>query len=173
MSREGLLARTLVELADTLVGDFDVVELLTLLSDRCVDVLDVAAAGIMLVAPDGDLRVIASSSEAMRLVELFELQAHEGPCLDCYHTGRPVLNHDLATVDDRWPRFAVAALAAGFHSVARAPHAATRDHHRRPQPLPHRPGRNETSRRRRGPSPRRSSPPSRSSDTAKRSRGNT
>ncbi len=110
-----------MELADFLVGDFDVVELLTVLSDRCVDVLDVAAAGIMLVAPDGDLRVIASSSEAMRLVELFELQAHEGPCLDCYHTGLPVLNHDLATVDDRWPRFAVAALAAGFHSVHALP----------------------------------------------------
>ena len=92
MSREGLLARTLVELADTLVDDFDVVELLTLLSDRCVDVLDVAAAGIMLVAPDDDLRVMASSSEAMRLVELFELQAHEGPCLDCYQTGLPVLS---------------------------------------------------------------------------------
>jgi hypothetical protein len=70
----------------------DVVELLTLLSDRCVDVLDVAAAGIMLVAPDGDLRAMASSSEAMRLVELFEVQAHEGPCLDCYRTGLPVLN---------------------------------------------------------------------------------
>ena len=121
MSREALLARTLVELADTLVDDFDVVELLTLLSDRCVDVLDVAAAGIMLVAPDGDLRVIASSSEAMRLVELFELQAHEGPCLDCYQTGLPVLNHDLATIDDRWPRFAVAALAVGFHSVHALP----------------------------------------------------
>src|SRR3984893_10661874 len=121
MSREALLARTLVELADTLVDDFDVVELLTLLSERCVDVLHVAAAGIMLVAPGGDLRVIASSSEAMRLVELFELQAHEGPCLDCYHTGLPVLNHDLATIDDRWPRFAVAALAVGFHSVHALP----------------------------------------------------
>jgi transcriptional regulator with GAF, ATPase, and Fis domain len=121
MSREGLLARTLVELADTMVGDFDVVELLTLLSDRCVDVLDLDAAGIMLVAPDGDLRVIASSSEAMRLLELFELQAHEGPCLDSYRTGRAVLNHDLSTVDDRWPRFAVAALAAGFHSVHALP----------------------------------------------------
>jgi GAF domain-containing protein len=121
MSREGLLARTLVELADTLTGDFDVVELLTLLADRCVDVLDVAAAGIMLVAPDGNLRVMASSSEAMRLLELFELQAQEGPCLDSYRTGLPVLNHDLATVDGRWPRFAVEALAAGFHSVHALP----------------------------------------------------
>src|SRR3977135_3407036 len=64
--------RTLVELADTLVEDFDVVGLLTLLADRCVQVLGVWAAGLMLVAPEGDLRVMASSSEAMRLVELFE-----------------------------------------------------------------------------------------------------
>ena len=121
MSREALLARTLVELADTLVDDFDVVELLTRLADRCVDVLDVAAAGLMLVAPDGDLRVMASSSEAMRLLELFELQAHEGPCLDCYRTGQPVVNQDLATVNGRWPRFAAEALAAGFHSVHALP----------------------------------------------------
>ena len=121
MSREGLLAKTLVELADTLTGDFDVVDLLTLLADRCVDVLDVAAAGIMLVAPDGELRVMASSSEAMRILELFELQAHEGPCPDSYRTGLPVLNHDLAIDDDRWPRFAVEALAAGFHSVHALP----------------------------------------------------
>ena len=121
MSREALLARTLVELADTLVDDFDVVELLTLLTDRCVDVLDVAAAGLMLVAPEGDLRVMASSSEAMRVLELFELQAQEGPCLDSYRTGLPVVNQDLATVDGRWPRFAAEAIAAGFHSVHALP----------------------------------------------------
>ena len=110
-----MLARTLVELADTLVADFDVVELLTLLTDRCVEVLDVGAAGLMLVAPEGDLRVMASSSEAMRVLELFELQSQEGPCLDCYRTGQPVVNQDLATVNGRWPRFAAEALAAGFH----------------------------------------------------------
>jgi GAF domain-containing protein len=121
MSREALLARTLVELADTLVDDFDVVELLTLLTDRCVDVLDVAAAGLMLVAPEGDLRVMASSSEAMRVLELFELQAQEGPCLDSYRTGLPVVNQDLASLDGRWPRFAAEALAAGFHSVHALP----------------------------------------------------
>ena len=87
MPREALLARTLVELADTLVDDFDVVELLTRLTDRCVEMFDVAAAGLMLASPEGDLRVVASSSEEMRLVELFELQSQEGPCPDCYRTG--------------------------------------------------------------------------------------
>ena len=90
MPREALLARTLVELADTLVADFDVVDLLTRLADRCVEVLDVGAAGLMLATPDGALRVMASSSETMRVLELFEVQAQEGPCLDCYRTGEPV-----------------------------------------------------------------------------------
>lgn len=121
MSREAQLAGTLVKLADTLVADFDVVELLTLVADRCVEVLDVDAAGIMLVAPEGDLRVMASSSETMRVLELFELQSQEGPCLDCYRTGEPVLNQDLATVDGRWPRFAPEAMAAGFRSVDALP----------------------------------------------------
>ena len=121
MPRETLLARTLVELADTLVADFDVVELLTLLADGCVDVLDVGAAGIMLADPDGELRVLASSSDAMRLLELFELQAHEGPCLDCYRSGTPVVNHNLVVDDKRWPGFAAEALAAGFHAVHALP----------------------------------------------------
>jgi GAF domain-containing protein len=121
MARDAQLGRTLVELADTLVDDFDVVELLTLLTDRCVDVLDVEAAGLMLVSPDGDLKVMASSSEAMRVLELFELQAEEGPCLDCYHTGEPVVNKDLTRHDGRWPRFAREALDAGFHSVHALP----------------------------------------------------
>ena len=121
MARETILARTLVELADTLVDEFDVVELLTLLTDRCVDVLDVAAAGLMLASPSGELRVMASSSEAMRVLELFELQAQEGPCLDCYRTGQPVVNQDLATVNGRWPRFANEAIAAGFRSVHALP----------------------------------------------------
>jgi GAF domain-containing protein len=121
MPRETLLARTLVELADSLVADFDVVELLTVLADRCVDVLDVGAAGIMLAAPDGELRVMASSSEAMRVLELFELQARQGPCLESYRTGTAVVNQNLVVRDDRWPRFAAAALAAGFHSVHALP----------------------------------------------------
>ena len=101
MTREEKLARTLVELADTLVADFDVVELLTLLADRCVEVLNVEAAGLMLVAPEGDLRVMASSSETMRVLELFEVQSQEGPCLDSYRTGEQVVNQDLGVAKDR------------------------------------------------------------------------
>jgi GAF domain-containing protein len=121
MPREAILARTLVELADTLVADFDVVELLSLLADRCVDVLDVGAAGLMIAAPGGDLRVMASSSEAMRILELFEIQAHQGPCLDCYRSGRPVGHRDLTDPGGPWPEFAAEAVAAGFRSALALP----------------------------------------------------
>jgi GAF domain-containing protein len=121
MTRESLLARTLVELADTLVDDFDVVDLLTRLADRCVDVLDVDAAGLMLAGVDGHLRVMASSSEAMRVLELFEIQSQEGPCLDAHRTGAAIVEPDLASVDGRWPRFGAEALAAGFLSVHALP----------------------------------------------------
>jgi GAF domain-containing protein len=121
MTRESMLAKTFVELADSLVTDFDVVDLLTLVVDRCVDVLDVGAAGLMLLGADGELRVMASSSEAMRVLELFELQSQEGPCLDCYREGQPVVNQDLVTADGRWPRFGPEAIRAGFKSVHALP----------------------------------------------------
>ena len=122
MPREALLARTLVELADTLVDDFDVVDLLTLLTDRCVEVLNVSAAGLMLANPGtDDLRVVASSSDAMRVLELYELQAEEGPCPDCYRTGAPIVNDDLAKAGGLWPRFGPRALEAGFRSVHALP----------------------------------------------------
>jgi len=120
MARNDLLPRTLVQLADSLVDDFDVVELLTLLADRCVDVLGVTAAGLMLAAPEGDLRVMAASSEAARLLELFELQAQEGPCFECYRTGVVQLNGDLAAAGDRWPQFAPYALGAADVLAAQA-----------------------------------------------------
>ena len=121
MSREALLVRTLVDLADNLVEEFDVIDVLTVLSDRCVEVLDVDSAGVMLASPGGELQVVASSSDAMRLLELFELQANEGPCLDCFQTGRPVIRLELTPDDDRWPRFATRALEAGVHSVHALP----------------------------------------------------
>lgn len=121
MPRTQILIRTLVELADALVDEFDVVDLLTLLADRCVDALDVSAAGIMLVSPDGDLRVVASSSQAMRLVELFELQAAEGPCWDCFRTGELVGENDVAAMQGKWPVFTPVAAEAGFGSAYAVP----------------------------------------------------
>lgn len=121
MSRESLLAATFVDLADTLVDDFDVVDLLTSLAARCVEVFDVDAAGLMLAAPAGSLRVVASSSPAMRVLEVFEVQAEEGPCPDSYRSGRPVVAADLSASTDRWPTFAPEALAAGFRSVIALP----------------------------------------------------
>ena len=122
MANQNILTSTLVELADTLVDDFDVVDLLTFLTDRCLDAFDVQAAGLMLAAPMGsDLRVVASSSAAMRDLEVFEIQASEGPCIDCYRSGDPVLNIVLDEAAQRWPRFTPVALAAGFHSVSAMP----------------------------------------------------
>jgi GAF domain-containing protein len=121
VTREGLLAQTMVQLADSLVDDFDVVDLLTLLAARCVEVLDVSAAGLMLVGSDGEPHVIASSSEAMRVLELFELQAAEGPCFDCLRSGEPVVDGGLLEAAARWPRFAPEARSAGFSSASAIP----------------------------------------------------
>ncbi len=95
MTREADVVKSLVEMADTLVDDYDIVDLLTGLADRCVHLLGVSAAGVMLASPAGSLGLVASSSEAMRLLELFELQAQEGPCLDAFRTGEPVGHEDL------------------------------------------------------------------------------
>jgi GAF domain-containing protein len=108
-------------MADTLVDDYDVVDLLTGLADRCVSLLGVSAAGVMLVSPEGGLGLVASSSEAMRLLELFELQAQQGPCLDAFRTGQPVGHQNLEPGSGRWPSFSAAALKAGFRSALALP----------------------------------------------------
>ena len=107
-----LLSETFVELTDTMVAAFDVIDFLHVLTDRSVQLLDVSAAGLLLADPRGELRVVAASSEAARLLELFQLQNDQGPCLDCFRTGRPVQAVDLATAEVRWPRFAPAARRA-------------------------------------------------------------
>ncbi|MHB1853721.1 MAG: GAF and ANTAR domain-containing protein [Acidimicrobiales bacterium] len=121
MSREADVVRSLVEMADTLVEDYDVIELLTVLTDRCVALLGITAAGVMLAGPSGELRLVASSSEAMRLLELFELEASEGPCLDAFHSGQPVEHENLTAGAGRWPRFATASLESGFVSASALP----------------------------------------------------
>jgi GAF domain-containing protein len=105
-SREGLLGRTFVKLADSLVSGFDVVEMLDDLVNSAVTLLDVAEAGLMLTDQRGFLRVVAASSERTRTIELLELQNDEGPCLECFRTGRAVASVDLDDRAQRWPQFA-------------------------------------------------------------------
>ena len=121
MTREQQLAEAFVEAADTLVEDFDVIDFLHTLAQRCVLLLDVDAAGLMLADQRGRLRATAASTENARLLELFELQTDAGPCLDAFRTGRPVVNADLHSNRGRWPRFAEAAEATGFVSVHALP----------------------------------------------------
>ncbi len=116
-----LLSATFVELTDTMVADFDVIDFLHVLTDRSVQLLDASAAGLLLADPRGDLRVVAASSEAARVLELFQLQNDEGPCLDCFRAGQPVAAANLTAEAYRWPRFAVAARKAGFAAVQTLP----------------------------------------------------
>lgn len=108
------LAEVFVELADTLVDDFDVTDFLTTLTERCVELLGADAAGLMLADERGSLRLVASTTERARLLEVFELQEEEGPCLDCFATGEAIANVDRAEAAQRWPRFTAAAEVTGF-----------------------------------------------------------
>jgi transcriptional regulator with GAF, ATPase, and Fis domain len=116
-----LLTDTFVDLADTMIADFDVIEFLHMLTDRSVQLLSASAAGVVLADPRGELRVAAASSEAAGLVELFQIQNDQGPCLDCFRTGQPVTAADLAGPAQPWPRFAAAANRAGFRTVQALP----------------------------------------------------
>jgi transcriptional regulator with GAF, ATPase, and Fis domain len=116
-----LLSDTFVELTDTMVVGFDMIDFLHVLTGRSVQLLDVDAAGLLLADPRGELRVVAASSEAARLIELFQLQNDQGPCLDCFRSGQPVHAPDLAAEAERWPRFAPAAGQAGFAAVQALP----------------------------------------------------
>jgi hypothetical protein len=121
VTREEELADAFVQAADTLVDDFDVIEFLHTLAGRCVALLDVDAAGLMLADPHGVLHAAAASSENARLLELFELQCDAGPCMDAFRTAAAVVNADLGENRGRWPNFAEAAQATGFVSVHALP----------------------------------------------------
>jgi hypothetical protein len=119
--RETRVLDAVVTLVDSLLDDFDVVELLTELTERCAELLDIAAAGFLLAGPFGKLQLLAATSEKARDLELFQLQADEGPCVDCYTSGRPVSVADVAAESTRWPRFVPAAVDADFASVHAVP----------------------------------------------------
>ena len=120
-TRERVLAETFVGLADTLVDDYDVVDLLDGLVSACVGIFGITAAGLLLVDQRGHLSVVATSSEQTRLLEIFQLQTDQGPCLDCVRGARTVTSGDLEADRGRWPEFVPAAVAAGFRSVAAVP----------------------------------------------------
>ncbi|MGW6693860.1 GAF and ANTAR domain-containing protein [Rhodococcus sp. NPDC054953] len=119
--RESRLVHAFVEMADTLVDDYDIADILHQLVNHCVDLLDAAAAGLLLSDQRGGLQVLACSSERTRLLELFQIQVDEGPCLEAFSTGEVVAATDLTTEIERWPRFAPEAVAQGFRSVHALP----------------------------------------------------
>jgi len=120
-SRDQRIADAFVTVADTLVADFDIIDLLHTLIDTCVELLDVDAGGLLIADESGDLQLIASTSEQAQLVELIQLSAGEGPCVDCFTTGMPVTVSDIEDERERWPEFQTGALTQGFHAVFATP----------------------------------------------------
>lgn len=120
-SREARVLEAVVSLVDRVLVDFDVLDLLTDLTERCAQMLDVAAAGFLLADPFEQLRLVAATTAGARDIELFQLQADEGPCVDCYLSGQPVSVADLGAAAQRWPRFVPVAQTAGFASVHAVP----------------------------------------------------
>lgn len=122
-AREKRLVETFVSLADTLVGDFDTSEFLYRLVERCKELFDVDQAGLVLADPGGVLHVMAATSETTHLMELMQIQNHEGPCLDCFLRGETVVTEDIGAQEsrDRWPRFSEVLIEAGYRSVTALP----------------------------------------------------
>jgi GAF domain-containing protein len=121
VGRQGDLSETFVALADTLVDDYDIVDLLDRLVSAAVRLFDVTAGGLLLDDQRGSLALMASSDESSRLLEIFQLETNQGPCLDCVRTATPVTSDDLGVDSSRWPAFAPEAVAAGFRAVTAVP----------------------------------------------------
>jgi hypothetical protein len=119
--REARILSAVVTLVDSLLNDFDIVDLLTNLTEQCATLLDVSSAGLLLADPRQRLHLMAATSDRTEALELFQLQADEGPCLDCYASGQPVAVADLSVALDRWPLFVPATREAGFASVHAVP----------------------------------------------------
>ena len=114
---EARLGKAFVNLADALVNGYETLDFLYLLCDRCRDVLQADAAGVLLSTDDDTLQLTAAAPEDDDVLELCEMQSQDGPCRDAFTTGKPVIQHNLAAAFDRWPDFAPRALEFGFHAV--------------------------------------------------------
>jgi GAF domain-containing protein len=121
MTRTERLFDAFATLADTLVAGYDVLDLLQSLVEYCHELLDVDSAGILLANADGELEVVASTNEANTLVEIMQLDANAGPCLESFRTRAVVSVPDIDVDSDRWPDFAAIAGAQGIHSVYAIP----------------------------------------------------
>lgn len=143
-AREDVVIRAFVGLADTLVDDYDIIELLDRLAGYTVELLASEAAGIMLGDARGTLRLVASTDERSDWMELLQIEADEGPCVDCYRSGAPVAVTDLAAAALRWPRFVAALAERGTYGSVHAlplrlrgePIGTLNLFHREPGPLP-------------------------------------
>jgi GAF domain-containing protein len=121
------LAKIFVEVADTLVDDFDLLDFLHMLTVRTANLVGASAVGLLLADQRGQLRFMAASSERARHLEIFQVQVNQGPCFDAYRTAKPVINADLNAADDRWADFTARALDAGFRSVHAFPMRVRRE----------------------------------------------
>jgi GAF domain-containing protein len=121
MTREERIVETFVELTDTMVDHFDVIEFLHRLVERSLELMDCAEVGLLLANAAGSLQVMASSSERSEALELLQSRNEEGPCFECYRSSRLVFSEDLAADNDRWPTFAPAAVRHGIKSVHAIP----------------------------------------------------
>lgn len=120
-SRDQRVANAFVKIADTLTDDFDVIDLLHTLVDECVDLLDVDAGGLLIADDSGHLQLVASTSERAQLVEIIQLGAGVGPCVDAFKTGMAVVVDDIDVDGHQWPEFRKSALTQGFHAVFATP----------------------------------------------------
>ncbi len=120
-TREQRISAAFIAVADTLIADYDILDLMHTLVEECVRILDVEAAGLMLVDERGELQLLASTSEQADFVEILQLTAGAGPCVDCFTTGAVVAVDDIAASGEQWPEFRAAAAQRGFRSVYAAP----------------------------------------------------
>lgn len=111
------LARALVDVADTLVDDFDLIEFLQMVTTHASELVEAGAAGLLLADPHGRLQLMAASDERAEMIELFQVQAVQGPCQDCFRLGTAVVVDDLTLATERWPVFAPRAVESGYRSV--------------------------------------------------------